>query len=59
MKLTDTIKNQADRIIKVTCTEDIPLEGLPLKIAKTELRFNGFYSFTNAKTNEKTLIIYK
>jgi len=55
--LTEKTKKQADQIININSINDIPLSGLAFNIAKTELRFNGFYSYTKSETNEKILLI--
>ena len=44
--LTEKIRKEADVIIKIAADTDIPLSGLPLTIAKAELKYNGFYGYT-------------
>jgi len=55
--LTKEIRKEADVIIKVDADTDIPLSGLPLTIAKAELKYNGFYGYTRVDTDQKILLI--
>lgn len=51
----EKIKSQADKIIKASDL-NFPLNSLPDKIAKAHLKHNGFYSYTDANTNQKILV---
>lgn len=53
--LTKEIRKEADIIIKIDADTDIPLSGLSLTMAKAELKFNGFYAYTD--TDQKILLI--
>lgn len=55
MKLTQKTINQADRVIRVNTTNEIPFNGLLKKIATATINTHGFYSFVRG--DEKTLII--
>lgn len=55
--LTNKIKKQADSVIEVKSETDIPLTGLPLAIAKAELKFNKFYGYTRVDLNQRILLI--
>jgi len=56
--LTKEIREEANIIIKVDTDTDIPLSGLPLIIAKAELKYNGFYGYTRVdRNNQKVLLI--
>lgn len=55
--LTKEIKEKADVIINIDADTDIPLSGLPLTIAKAELKYNGFYGYTRVDLNQKILLI--
>ena len=53
--LTKEIRKEADVIIKIDVDTDIPLSGLPLTIAKAELKYNGFYRVD--LNNQKVLLV--
>lgn len=56
-KLTKDVLDQADRRIDVHSDSDIPLKGLPLRIAKTKLEHDGFYGYIYNDSGEKVLLV--
>ncbi len=55
--LTKKIKREAEVIIKIDADTDIPLSGLPLIIAKAELKCNGFYGYTRVDLNNQKILL--
>ena len=55
MELTQQIKDQADRIIKINSVNDFPFGGLLKKIAVPMITQHGFYSFVRG--DEKILVV--
>lgn len=49
----EEIKLQADKIWNL---EDLPQPSFIYNVANAELRFNGFYSFTDTETQSKIFI---
>ena len=55
MKLTQQIKDQADRIIKIDSVIDFPFGGMLKKTAIPMIAHHGFYSFVRG--DEKILVV--
>ena len=55
-KIMDLISH-ADQVKYITKVEDIKLGNLALRIAKIELEYNGFYSYTDSNQDIKVLLI--